>query len=65
MVWAKLLSDALQRPCDLLARYGGEEFVVILGETDFALNEAKTSGRNCAIAAVDGSHNNSLSLFNT
>ncbi|MBK1988654.1 diguanylate cyclase [Sphaerospermopsis aphanizomenoides BCCUSP55] len=31
---AKIISQAIQRPADLLARYGGEEFVLILPYTD-------------------------------
>ncbi|TFB42633.1 sensor domain-containing diguanylate cyclase [Pseudomonas sp. F01002] len=31
---AKLISDNVRRPADLVARYGGEEFSVILAETD-------------------------------
>ena len=31
---AKVISDNVRRPADLVARYGGEEFSVILAETD-------------------------------
>jgi diguanylate cyclase (GGDEF)-like protein len=31
---AKLISETMRRPADLVARYGGEEFVVLLPETD-------------------------------
>lgn len=33
-VIAKVLSEVLSRPADLVARYGGEEFVCVLPETD-------------------------------
>jgi diguanylate cyclase (GGDEF)-like protein len=33
---AKVISDNVRRPADLVARYGGEEFSVILAETDCA-----------------------------
>ncbi|MVV51618.1 GGDEF domain-containing protein [Pseudomonas sp. PB120] len=33
---AKVISDNVRRPADLVARYGGEEFSVILAETDSA-----------------------------
>ena len=33
---AKVISDNVRRPADMVARYGGEEFSVILAETDSA-----------------------------
>jgi diguanylate cyclase (GGDEF)-like protein len=33
---AKLISETMRRPADLVARYGGEEFVVLLPETDIS-----------------------------
>ncbi|VVN72052.1 GGDEF domain-containing protein [Pseudomonas fluorescens] len=33
---AKVISESVRRPADLVARYGGEEFAVVLAETDRA-----------------------------
>lgn len=33
---AKVISESIRRPADLVARYGGEEFAVVLAETDQA-----------------------------
>ena len=45
---SKALSDALQRPADIVARYGGEEFIILLPETE--LHGAKLVGENILLA---------------
>ena len=49
---ARVLSETLDRPADLIARYGGDEFAVLLAETD-ALGASTVAGRIRSAVAND------------